>query len=104
MPIFEFHCNSCDQDFEKLVFGADPEVECPHCGQTKGGKVDERLYRQGGGQADLYLQRRRQLLRRLLFRFLQHLWVMPFSCRGAPMCAPLRWADTQAPPIQCKVA
>ena len=35
MPIFEFHCNSCNQDFEKLVFGADPEVECPHCGQTK---------------------------------------------------------------------
>ena len=35
MPIFEFHCNSCNQDFEKLVFGADPEVECPHCGQAK---------------------------------------------------------------------
>jgi putative FmdB family regulatory protein len=35
MPIFEFHCHSCNQDFEKLVFGADPEVECPHCGQTK---------------------------------------------------------------------
>jgi putative FmdB family regulatory protein len=35
MPIFEFHCNSCAQDFEKLVFGSDPEVECPHCGQAK---------------------------------------------------------------------
>ena len=34
MPIFEFHCNSCNQDFEKLVFGADPEVACPQCGQT----------------------------------------------------------------------
>ncbi|HZK13481.1 MAG TPA: FmdB family zinc ribbon protein, partial [Desulfobaccales bacterium] len=30
MPIFEFRCHSCNQDFEKLVFGADPEVECPH--------------------------------------------------------------------------
>ena len=35
MPIFEFHCHSCNQEFEKLVFGADPEVECPHCGQNK---------------------------------------------------------------------
>ncbi len=35
MPIFEFHCQSCDQNFEKLVFGSDPEVECPRCGQTK---------------------------------------------------------------------
>lgn len=35
MPIFEFHCNACDQDFEKLVFGSDPDVECPHCGQSR---------------------------------------------------------------------
>ncbi len=35
MPIFEFHCQSCGQDFERLVFGADPDVECPHCGQKK---------------------------------------------------------------------
>ena len=33
MPIFEFHCVKCDKDFEKLVFGNDPDVECPHCGQ-----------------------------------------------------------------------
>jgi putative FmdB family regulatory protein len=32
MPIFEFHCDKCNQDFEKLVFGSDPEVECPTCG------------------------------------------------------------------------
>ena len=31
MPIFEFHCNDCGNDFEKLVFGGDPEVECPEC-------------------------------------------------------------------------
>ncbi len=35
MPIFEFHCNACDQNFEKLVFGSDPDVECPHCGQKR---------------------------------------------------------------------
>lgn len=33
MPIFEFHCDNCDKTFEKLVFGGDPEVECPNCGQ-----------------------------------------------------------------------
>jgi putative FmdB family regulatory protein len=33
MPIFEFHCANCHKDFEKLVFGGDPEVECPACGQ-----------------------------------------------------------------------
>jgi putative FmdB family regulatory protein len=31
MPIFEFHCNDCGEDFEKLVFGGDPVVECPKC-------------------------------------------------------------------------
>ncbi|MBW1992549.1 MAG: zinc ribbon domain-containing protein [Deltaproteobacteria bacterium] len=33
MPIFEFHCTHCDKEFEKLVFGSDPQVECPFCGQ-----------------------------------------------------------------------
>jgi len=32
MPIFEFHCDKCNQDFEKLVFSGDPEVTCPACG------------------------------------------------------------------------
>ncbi len=31
MPIFEFHCNDCGTDFEKLVFSSDPAVECPQC-------------------------------------------------------------------------
>jgi len=31
MPIFEFCCQDCCKEFEKLVFGADPEVECPGC-------------------------------------------------------------------------
>jgi putative FmdB family regulatory protein len=31
MPIFEFHCNDCGKDFERLVFGGDPQVECPVC-------------------------------------------------------------------------
>jgi putative FmdB family regulatory protein len=39
MPIFEFHCHSCNQNFEKLVFATDSEIECPHCGQTKVDKL-----------------------------------------------------------------
>ncbi len=30
MPIFEFCCQDCCKEFEKLVFGND-EVECPYC-------------------------------------------------------------------------
>ncbi len=31
MPIYEYHCCKCEDDFEKLVFGKD-EVVCPKCG------------------------------------------------------------------------
>jgi putative FmdB family regulatory protein len=31
MPIYEYHCCACENDFEKLVFGKD-EVVCPKCG------------------------------------------------------------------------
>jgi putative FmdB family regulatory protein len=32
MPIFEFQCNSCKQEFEKLVFAGDePDITCPEC-------------------------------------------------------------------------
>ena len=30
MPIFDFHCESCDQTFELLVRNEAPV--CPHCG------------------------------------------------------------------------
>ncbi len=39
MPIFEFRCQACGQEFEKLVFGGDPEVECPACGQKRAEKL-----------------------------------------------------------------
>jgi putative FmdB family regulatory protein len=34
MPIFEYHCQKCDKDFETLVFG-NQEVACPTCQGTK---------------------------------------------------------------------
>lgn len=30
MPIFEYKCNKCSEDFEKLVFGSQA-VRCPKC-------------------------------------------------------------------------
>jgi len=39
VPIFEFHCEKCDRDFEILVMGKEP-VTCPKC---KGGKVKKLL-------------------------------------------------------------
>jgi len=32
MPIYEYHCDTCDSDFEMLVLSAsDDKVECPKC-------------------------------------------------------------------------
>lgn len=32
MPIYEYHCDECDRDFEKLVLSkSDERTECPHC-------------------------------------------------------------------------
>jgi len=37
MPIYEYQCEECGEEFEKLVrsFSSAPEVECPHCGGKK---------------------------------------------------------------------
>jgi putative FmdB family regulatory protein len=36
MPIYEFHCDKCDQDSEILVRSTDwTGTKCPHCGSTK---------------------------------------------------------------------
>ncbi|MSU59316.1 MAG: zinc ribbon domain-containing protein [Pedosphaera sp.] len=36
MPIYEFHCEKCEQDSEILVRAADWKgTKCPHCGSTK---------------------------------------------------------------------
>ena len=31
MPIYEYHCDHCGQDFECLVFGSESPESCPHC-------------------------------------------------------------------------
>jgi len=36
MPLFEFVCTTCDQDFEELVRSANAtdDVACPECGSS----------------------------------------------------------------------
>lgn len=36
MPIFEYRCNDCKKEFEKLVFaGDDKDIVCPECSSKK---------------------------------------------------------------------
>lgn len=32
MPIYEYHCDNCNKDFETLVRRASEAVHCPGCG------------------------------------------------------------------------
>jgi putative FmdB family regulatory protein len=39
MPIFEFKCEKCDTEFERLVFASDTDaVTCPSCGSDENRK------------------------------------------------------------------
>ncbi len=35
MPIFEYNCQVCGADFEKLIRSGDGSVVCPVCGSTE---------------------------------------------------------------------
>ena len=36
MPIYEYHCEDCDCEFEVLVFRGDEQnVTCPNCGKKE---------------------------------------------------------------------
>jgi putative FmdB family regulatory protein len=35
MPIYEYHCPRCDEDFEELVRNKDEKVVCPKCNCKK---------------------------------------------------------------------
>jgi len=35
MPIFEYKCSACSEDFEKLVFGTTAQINCPKCGSSE---------------------------------------------------------------------
>ena len=35
MPIYEYHCDDCNHDFEFLVFGGEEPGKCPECAGEK---------------------------------------------------------------------
>jgi putative FmdB family regulatory protein len=35
MPIYEYLCMKCNQEFEYLVFGSDDTASCPECNTDK---------------------------------------------------------------------
>ena len=43
MPIYEYSCGQCKDDFELLVFKSD-EPACPKCGSKKVSVVPGRVY------------------------------------------------------------
>ena len=48
MPIYEYHCDACNKDFEELVFG-DAVPACPHCGARTTHKLMSRCAFAAGG-------------------------------------------------------
>ena len=40
MPIFEYHCQKCEEEFEQIVFNGKTKVQCPNC---KSGKVAKKV-------------------------------------------------------------
>ena len=40
MPIYEYECEACKNEFEDLILGSAPEPEaCPKCGSAKIGRL-----------------------------------------------------------------
>ena len=39
MPVYEFLCESCEQEFEELVLRRDEVIECPSCGSDRARKL-----------------------------------------------------------------
>jgi putative FmdB family regulatory protein len=35
MPIFEFACSDCGEEFEELMLGSKKAVSCPKCGSSR---------------------------------------------------------------------
>ncbi|MBE6377395.1 MAG: zinc ribbon domain-containing protein [Lentisphaerae bacterium] len=43
MPIFRYHCQDCDAEFELLLARFDSPAECPECGSEKLEKQPNRI-------------------------------------------------------------
>lgn len=52
MPIYEFHCEKCEQDSEILVRSSRWKgTKCPHCGSAKLSEMLSVFASSGGGQS-----------------------------------------------------
>ncbi|GBD97187.1 MAG TPA: zinc ribbon domain-containing protein [Nitrospirae bacterium] len=49
MPIYEYKCIDCEEDFEELVSGMDPDVSCPKC-SSRNIKKKLSLFGMSGGE------------------------------------------------------
>jgi putative FmdB family regulatory protein len=53
MPIYEYQCEKCNNDFEKLIFNRkDESVDCPDCGNKKVKRLLSTTRAIGGGVED----------------------------------------------------
>lgn len=43
MPIYEYHCKDCGQDFEKLFRFSDPKINTPECPGCQSENTHKRL-------------------------------------------------------------
>ena len=52
MPIYEYKCNKCNEEFECLILGSDEEVSCPGCDNEKVDRLMSACSFQSGGSGD----------------------------------------------------
>ncbi len=53
MPIFEFLCQDCGKEFEKLVFSQPEETLCRHCNSPRVDKLISRFSFKGSGEVSI---------------------------------------------------
>ena len=50
MPIYEYHCNQCNHDFERLVFRSSEKISCPGCKSKKVTRIMSAFAFSSGGK------------------------------------------------------
>lgn len=50
MPIYEYHCNQCEHEFEKLVLNSSEKIACPKCKSKKVGRMMSAFAFSSGGK------------------------------------------------------
>ena len=52
MPIFEYKCDDCGEEFEEIVLGSgEAEIPCPKCKSVNTAKLMSRCRHKSGGAA-----------------------------------------------------